>query len=854
MYRKINLFFNYKIMNHILTACCCLAGSVFTIACGPGEQASRFQCDRDSVNITATSGQRYISGVYPHLTTYSHARVNGKYGFGNECGIGAIVPWQGKLYMVNYAAHEPKGSEHKLYIVDKDKNMEIYSGSVGGTPAARMIHAESEQLLIGHYLINTKGEIRTIPIRQMPGRITAIARHLNDPVNKVYYYDMEGMLYEADVHTLEVKKLYHNPLPGWHGKGGYTAQGRLVLANNGEAWEDTKHWKVPVEDQKGPEKYGVLAEYDGENFRVVERRQFTDVTTRHGVEAVANDNSPLWSMGWDKRAVRLKVMEDGVWTTYLLPKATYNNDPSHGWFTEWPRIREIGNGELMMDMHGMFFDFPVTFSRRSSAGIRPIASHLRYIPDFCSWNGQIVLATDESSIQGNILTGQPQSNLWFGEKKDFLDWGPATGYGAVWLEDTVVAGKVSEPYLLAGFDHRMAHIINHTETPLSFVVQVDVQGDGRWTDYHTFQLKGYEYKDFIFPEDLEGEWIRLKALTDGQTTFVLHYTTKRFAEKEKFPGLFAGLAKVGTADEVLAARLYSNRNNYNMSCYTSVVKDGKAIEKGEYEFRKFSFDFVPGITDSLTTRALANGVHYSERMQFNAKAVDKDEMKELWSVDEASVVLHTSQGNLRLPKGNPAYDAMKDVRCVREVESERELANIHGTFYELPLIHVGREPLFKMMRPVSSHNYYISDYNTWNGLLVMSGIQRGAETSGSVYMNPEKTAGLWFGSIDDLWKLGKPVGQGGPWKNCEVKRQVMSDPYLMTGYDKKTLTLQADRDVKVTLWLSVSHYLDEKVNYKEFELKAGEELVYEFPEGFSAHWASLMADKDCKITAQFLYE
>ena len=90
--------------------------------------------------------------------------------------------------------------------------------------------------------------------------------------------------------------------------------------------------------------------------------------------------------------------------------------------------------------------------------------------------------------------------------------------------------------------------------------------------------------------------------------------------------------------------------------------------------------------------------------------------------------------------------------------------------------------------------------------------------------------------------------------NTLVKSGAMSDPYLMTGYDKKTLTLKADRDVTVTLWLSVSHYLKEKVKSKEFVLKAGEEMTYVFPEGFSAHWAYLSADKDCKATAQFLYE
>ncbi len=840
-------------MKRMLTSYYGLAGIVLLTLCTSGKTVP-FKTDKDSVNILSTSGTQCISGVYPHLTTYAHARLNGKYGFGNECGIGAIVPWQGKLYMVNYAAHEPGGSEHKLYVVGKNKEMEIYPGSVGGTPAARMIHAESNQLLIGHYLINAQGDIRTISIKRMPGRITAIARHLEDPVNKVYYYDMEGMLYEANVHTLEVKKLYNNPLPGWHGKGGYTAQGKLVLANNGEAGENTTEWQVPVEEQKGTEKYGVLAEYDGKRFTVVERKQFTDVTTRNGVQAVADDNSPLWSMGWDKRSVRLKVMENGEWSTYLLPKATYNNDPSHGWFTEWPRIREIGKGELMMDMHGMFFDFPATFSKDNSAGIRPIASHLRYIPDFCSWNGQIVLATDESSIQGNILTGQPQSNLWFGKKKDFLNWGPATGYGAIWLDDSVTATEVSEPYLFAGFDRRMAHIINRSSKQLSFVVQVDKKGDNRWTDLQTFHLKGDEYKNFIFPEDMKGEWIRLKALTDGKASFVLHYTTERFVQDKKFSKEFDGLAEVGTTGEVLAAKLYSNRCNYNMSCYASVVKDGKTIEKADFEFRKFLFDFTPGITEPLASRALETKVHYSRQMQFDAKEAKKEQLKDLWSVDEASVILHTSEGDLRLPKGNAAFDGLKEMRCVREVESERELANIHGTFYELPLIHVGKEPLFKMMRPVSSHNYYIDDYNTWNGLLVMSGVDRNAKPSNSVYMNSDKTAGLWFGSIDDLWKLGKPVGCGGPWMNTAVKGGTMSDPYLMTGYDKKSLTLKADRDVKVTLWLSVSHYLNDKVKYKEFALKAGEKLEYVFPEGFSAHWGYMSADRDCKATAQFLYE
>lgn len=804
--------------------------------------------------ISAVSGKRLISGIYPHLTTYAHARCNGEYKFGNECGIGALAVWGDKLYMVNYAAHEPKGSEHKLYIVDKNKKMTIYPGSVGGTPAARMIHAESEQLLIGHYLIDKKGNIRTIPILTMPGRITAIARHLEDPANKVYYYDMEGMLYEANVHTLEVKKLYNNPLPGWHGKGGYTAQGKLILANNGESGESSKEWQVPAQDQNGPEKYGVLAEYDGKKFKVVERKQFTDITTRHGINAVPNDNSPLWTMGWDKKSVRLKVLDNGKWSTYLLPKATYNNDPSHGWFTEWPRIREIGDNKMMMDMHGMFFDFPTSFSSENTAGIRPIASHLRYIPDFCSWNDQVVLATDETSIQGNPLAGQPQSNLWFGKTEEFKNWGPATGYGAIWLDEKVKEGIISEPYLFAGFDRRMAHLVNHETTPLSLIIQIDEKGNNQWKDYDEIRLLGGEYQTLIFPKQEKGEWIRLKALNGGRTSFILHYTTDHYQQAEQFKTMFNGLAEIDASEEILTAKLFSNRSNLNLSCFTAIQQNGKIKESDKFEFRKFKFDFAPGISEPLAERALETKVYYSKTMQFDPIAADKKSMKQLWSVDEASVILHTSTGNLRLPKGDDEYDKHINSRCVREVESERELANIHGTFYELPLIHVGKEPLFTMMRPVSSHHKFIDDYNTWNGLLVMSGIDRKARRSEHIYKNKDNTAALWFGSIDDLWKLGKPVGKGGPWKNTSVKKDVLSDPYLMTGYDKKTLIVQADKDVTITLWVNISHSLKQKMPYAEFKLKAGQEMQYIFPEGFSAHWAYLSADKDCTATGQFIYE
>jgi hypothetical protein len=112
---------------------------------------------------------------------------------------------------------------------------------------------------------------------------------------------------------------------------------------------------------------------------------------------------------------------------------------------------------------------------------------------------------------------------------------------------------------------------------------------------------------------------------------------------------------------------------------------------------------------------------------------------------------------------------------------------------------------------------------------------------------------LWFGGIDDLWKLGKPRGRGGPWFATAMKAGEYSDPYLMTGYDRKTLSLLADSKTTITVEVDFDHQSGWH-RYGEFHLDAGTLLKHEFPEGFSAHWIRFRSDRDCKATAQLTYE
>ncbi|HCG20363.1 MAG TPA: hypothetical protein DER26_05140, partial [Verrucomicrobia bacterium] len=210
--------------------------------------------------MTAAVGANSIetSGIYPHLASYNNE---------GECGTGAVVPWAGSLWVITYGPHCPTGSTDKLYEIKPDLTRIVRPESVGGTPADRLIHRETDQLLIGPYVINAQGTVRTVPVTAMPGRLTAAARHLTDS-NKVYVATMETGLYELDMRTLAARTLIREngmndgafapvmskagkwpdgwetaprtKVPGYHGKGLASGFGRVYVANNGEYSEEAR--------------------------------------------------------------------------------------------------------------------------------------------------------------------------------------------------------------------------------------------------------------------------------------------------------------------------------------------------------------------------------------------------------------------------------------------------------------------------------------------------------------------------------------------------------------------------------------------------------------------------------------
>ncbi|HLX62982.1 MAG TPA: hypothetical protein VKX17_17055 [Planctomycetota bacterium] len=778
-----------------------------------------------------------ISGRYPHLAMFNQ---NG------ECGTGALAVWADRLWVITYGPHMEHGSDDKLYEIDEQLNRITRSESVGGTPADRMIHRESNQLIIGPYFIDEKRNVRAISPKAMPGRITAAFRSLTDSANKIDFYMMEGSLWEADVKTLDAKQLFEKPIPGWHGKGAYSGQGRLVFANNGETPVGNKKFTpLTGPETKDAENAGALAEFDGKNWRLIERRQFTDVTGPGGLDGAPAENAPLWAIGWDERSILLEVRDarDGAWHKFRLPKMDLSYNAKHGWYTEWPRIREVMGGKFLMNMHGGWFEFPKTMSASNYGGLKPLGSYLKITGDFCAWKDRIVFGCDDldtSEFRGTsaaFLDAQSQSNLWFSTWDGLSRCGRSAGWGGVWQGDMIAAGVHSDPYLFGGFTRRVLHLSHDSDQSATFAIEIDADGTGKWNLYNRIDVPAHGYAFHIFPNDTPGQWARVSALQNGANVHAsFHYGPGGGAETTR--GDFDALADAGSPGAVVGGLVLARGENKGTLAFEAQKLDaGKIAALGVFE-----------ISPELS-------FHQADESILNKQPMPAPSFE--ISTDDASVIVTEKEKKatrrFRLPKSDAAYDRLELIpaRQIREVVTERALLNAHGTFYMLPRPTAGG---VEAMKPICTHGKRIFDFCSWRGLLCISGTKADAKPDAHYFPWPGNNAGLWFGDIDDLWKMGKPVGVGGPWKNTAVKDGAPSDPYLMTGYDKKSIALAHDAQKEVTFTIEVNFDFSGWHSYQKIKVPAGKTIEHEFPAGYSAHWLRVLVDTDCSATALCKYE
>jgi hypothetical protein len=805
-----------------------------------------------------------ISGVYPHLVmTNAH----------DECGVGAVVPWAGKLWAITYGPHLPNGSTDKLYEIAPDLSRVIRPESVGGTPANRFIHTASNQLNIGPYFIDSARNVRVLTPAAAPGRHTGTAAHLTDP-NRLYLFTMEDGVYDVNATDLSFITRYPDRqgtgdrfLFGYHGKGAYTGQGRLVVANNGR----------PASQGTPTGPAGVLATWDGvtvaqnggsylatndpnnsaeENttnpvaaqpnyiagWQQETKTQHCEVTGPGGIYGNPNPaTDPVWSTGFDAKSVLLHVMENQQWQLWRLPKGSYSHDGSHGWHTEWPRIRQLDptdpNSIYLMHMHGIFFNFPKTFSADNFAGLAPISNYYKMPTDYAVFNGKIVMGKNDASKFSNPLAQKNQSNFWFGTMDDIENWGSPAGHGAVWMNEAVGTGQTSDPFLIDGFANRTLHLRNNSGSPVAVMIQTSY-GTNSWSDLRSINVPASGYAHEIL-NDVNAPWIRLQASAASSNLtafFHLHspypHTTPASVASDEFAALADIRDTRSMSDGIIRVR---NNTDLSLEFASSRTSSSGAVSSHRYHIIGGPM-VLNDVSDTTAESAMRSTAATTKH----------------FGGDDASVWIDSGGTRYRLPRLDPQYDqafAAGWARGVREAVTERELLNCHGTFYEVPRANSGG---YRKMRALATHGKRITDFASWRGLLVLTGVLDDAPASDKLVRNADGSAALWLGEIDDLWRMGEPRGTGGPWLNTAVTANTASDPFLMYGYDQKELTLSASDATTITVELDFLADNSWSV-YQTFSLAAGETVVHTFPAGFHAHWVRVKSSAATTASAQFAY-
>lgn len=122
-----------------------------------------------------------------------------------------------------------------------------------------------------------------------------------------------------------------------------------------------------------------------------------------------------------------------------------------------------------------------------------------------------------------------------------------------------------------------------------------------------------------------------------------------------------------------------------------------------------------------------------------------------------------------------------------------------------------------------------------------------------IVISEDELVALWVGTVDDLWKLGRPVGVGDLWNTFNVKANVPSDPMLFNGFDFKSMRVHSEQDCTLTLEMDITGDGDWVV-YKSYAVTAGESTRFDFPRDYQAYWVRGRIDRDASCSATIYFK
>jgi hypothetical protein len=326
-------------------------------------------------------------------------------------------------------------------------------------------------------------------------------------------------------------------------------------------------------------------------------------------------------------------------------------------------------------------------------------------------------------------------------------------------------------------------------------------------------------------------WVRVEVSRAAKNTIVLF--TSGAARQDSQPesaALFNSLAPA--TQNGLAATVRARGENKGTLHY--MPADGSALYELNADLKLQRVEDGESLTYHKDNCAIASG---------------------MLTTDAASVIYTDDSGKRwRLPKGDLAFDQVTTAgpaRICREVCTERDLFNAHGTFYELPAENAGG---FAKVRPICTHNRRIHDYCSWRGLLIMTGLVPDAAAGEHIIRSDDGQAAIWAGAVDDLWKLPTPTGTGGPWRNTPIKANQPSDPCLLWGFAERQLTLSHASATPVTFKVEFDLTGDGQwVHWKNVTVPTSATTEETLPPEVQARWLRVTSAQDTTATARLFF-
>lgn len=150
----------------------------------------------------------------------------------------------------------------------------------------------------------------------------------------------------------------------------------------------------------------------------------------------------------------------------------------------------------------------------------------------------------------------------------------------------------------------------------------------------------------------------------------------------------------------------------------------------------------------------------------------------------------TTWTKYRLPKAHDFWGNTEATNAIiRHVNPHATLADLFGICYIVTDSYdTPGVPETFIPKPMGTHLSTFEDFTTWRGRLAVLGTAnwwRSHERSGA-------DTGLRVMTLEDLYEMGKPHGHGGVWKGTSVDAGETSDPFLVNGFDQKTIHLETD--------------------------------------------------------------